>query len=325
MSIDNTTIEVLIQSVSMRSLKHWLRMRGKTHSYDSRKSFITGVLQMISKGEITFEEFKTIVLEIEEYASKVIYLFEGPIKYGTKSAFKRLAESKNLLYIDHPTNAIRLPEQPTLNYLSFDERFGQIFAKFSETHDKIEIDKETLRPSVSKQTNIIVISQDVESGLIQIRMDRDGDRHSHKNSDGKSSHKVYLDFYKKKAMELLDLDLLVGWELEPFMNLIVSDKKIFRLPDYEITTSGQMGASYKSKVSRGDIREDSTFVAANSESDEWVKESLKGFWLPTEKEPMINREIYMGLKRADSKIYFMADCLPEEINYVLRKIVETRS
>jgi hypothetical protein len=186
-------------------------------------------------------------------------------------------------------------------------------------------DYETKKYVTSKITKLIVIIAESETGFVQIRLDPPSIVHEHKDiKSGKSTKRAYLGYYFKKASELLG-----DKGFEPFdltgvaLKLVSAEPPIILLPHGELRTSSNSKFKYSSQV---DVREDPAYQAILEQDGKGlVQEDLSCFFLPDQSGGKIERKVYTRLVRRDSMISVSADCLAEEVDYVLSRIRETRN
>lgn len=100
------------------------------------------------------------------------------------------------------------------------------------------------------------------------------------------------------------------------------DPAVFRLRYEEVRTGSNSIQSYTSRLPKADIRGDEAHKAAfKKDEGHWRYRVIKGYWLPGTCGPYtLTRELFMGMNTNEKKIWFSADCMPDEVNYALCKI-----
>ncbi len=101
---------------------------------------------------------------------------------------------------------------------------------------------------------------------------------------------------------------------------------VFRMRYEEVRTGMNSIQSYTALNPKADIRGDRAHKgAANADGSTWLYRVIKGYWLPgTCGRYTLKRELFMGMNMREKKIWFAADCMPEEVNYALCRIKAIR-
>lgn len=323
--IDARRLESLFSGVSMRAFRHWLKLKGKKYSSANKEELIQLVLHLIKEGELSEEEFYEAWIGFEENGAKRILLFHSRVAFTDPEEFREHLQGLELTLDTLPVLARKRPEKPVLCYINWQETENgpRIQAKYAETHRDIVANKETRTFEEELRTVIVLIIQDVRTGLVQLKFDKLGDVHDHKSENGRSSKKQFINDYLTKAEQLLAVDNFRKLDLGSVMEWLSqpANQELFRLPREEVRTSYNTRLTFNSMNPSADIRVDPTHIASTeADRKNWIFEKLQGYWLPDPDRKHLQRELFMGINRSESKVWFAASCMPEEIEYAIRRV-----
>lgn len=314
-------LELLTDGVSQTAVKHWLKVNGLEHTAQNTEEYYQRLAKLIEDEELTVEELREAVLEIQEYGGKRIYLrqLHGGKDFRLRRTFESQLNSLGMNLSATATKAVRLPSNPTLNYVTWSE--SQIRIKYSETHRRVEIDYETELPIATDLTKYIVIISDPQTGFTMVCLDPPEKIHPHRKYTRSRHIDPYEQKYLDKALEILGGSIFTPFNLNNVIaGLVSTDPRIFRLP-HEFVITGD-GLRQRNSSER-DVRDHKAHVAGMSaDSDDRTYEDLQGYWIPEQSGGQLHRELFMQLKRNTSMIRFLADCLASEVNYAISRIRE---
>ena len=311
----------------MRAFRHWLKLKGKKYSSANKEELIELVLNLIKEGEISEREFYEAWIGFEENGAKRIMLFNSRVAFTDPEEFREHLQRLDLPLPSSPKLAPKRPEKPVLCYINWQETENgpRIQAKYAETHRDIVANKETRTFEEELRTVIVLIIQDVPNGLVQLKFDKLGDVHDHKGENGRSNKKQFINDYLTKAGQLLAEDNFRKLDLGGVMEWLSqsANQGLFRLPREEVRTSYNTRLSFNSMNPSADIRMDPTHIASTeADRENWIFEKLQGYWMPDLDRKYLQRELFMGINRSESKVWFAASCMPEEIEYAIRQITK---
>jgi hypothetical protein len=318
-------VKALLSRVSMNAFKFWLKDQSLTYSSSTKNEFEEAVLSLVRNKELTLTSVEEAIIGFEESGAKNIHLYNSDTTIKTKESLLKVLQGANIELKESPLLATFNSLTPALIYVTWVETIDgpQIRIKFTETHYHISVDKETLEVKEEARGKVIMIIQDVQDGVVQIRYDSLGDKFSHKDTQGRSSSKVFLDYYIQRAKEMLRVDVLDEYDLGKPMEWLsnTEDPRIFRLPHQDVRTGYNTRQSYRSLTPQADIRDDPAYdAAADADKENWLQEKIQGYWLQGLPETSLRQELFMGMNRVESRIWFARDCMPEELNYAISRI-----
>jgi len=309
----------IVGQVSQPALKQWLKISELPRTATNTDEFYELLKRNIERGILSLEALREAVLEIEENGGKRIYLrkIEVPARLKNRADFVSHLHDLHLSLSENITASIQMPPNPIINYIVWTPQGLRI--KATETNIDLELDYESRSFIEKKVTKYLIALVDFNSGFVQIRLDPPGMLHSHKNSDDKSDPRVYENFYFEWFKNIIGVDELNRYDINGVAEKIVNTQpRIFRLPTELVRT----GANSKQRYScRLDVRDDpARQAAAQADSQNWVYEYLRGYWIPEQSNGLLQRELYMELRRDISMVHFLADCLSDEVDYALSRI-----
>lgn len=309
----------IIGDVSQEAVKQWLKISGLRHGAGNEAEFYKLLTDLIGKGDLRIDQLRKLVIEIEEYRAKRIYL--GKLSsYRTiwlQQSFENHLKTLGLRLSPEPVKAKKLPSKPHLNYIYWSVK--EVRIGYSETHEfrKVSYATDTIRWET--ETNLITISAEPSTGFVKIMMDAPGERHIHAVSYGAKNIDSYVNFYKKKAVELLGATEFRPIDLIKVTNGIVKARpQIFEPTDFQKLTSSN--SSYRIK-NRSDVTADPVFDASEKAGGkEQVNEGVSGYWIPEPSEKQLQRKLFMQVSRKEDMIRFDAECLASEVEYAISRI-----
>ena len=95
----------------------------------------------------------------------------------------------------------------------------------------------------------------------------------------------------------------------------MTNPRIFHIPVIDITAPDHFKGSIKAQIKGGDARDSILYVDSGvGIKPGFIFESLHGYWLPLNvNDARLTRGIYMMINKQESKISFLADCLPVSV------------
>jgi hypothetical protein len=311
-------IEKTLRNVSLTAIKHWLKIAELEHSAQNAGELYERLAKLIDTDKLTLEDLQGAVLEIEENGAKRIFLQKllETDKISSKAAFEKHLRSLNLALSNTATETIFNPRRPTLNYVYWGN--PEVRVKFSETHEKVDVDLETGAIQRQNVTKFVVITAEPTTGFTTIALDAPEEVHPHKDADGKSKRALYEDHYFNKAAEILGSEL-VPIELAGVAGqLALTNPRIFRIPSELVRTGGNSRQRYSTRF---DVRDDPAHKAAEkADGGNWIYEDISGYWVPARSAGALQRELFMQLVSRSSMLRFLADCLAAEVGYAITQI-----
>lgn len=311
-------IEKILRNVSLTAIKHWLKISEREHSAQNAGVLYERLAKLIDANELTPEDLQGAVLEIEENGAKRIFLQSvlNTQKIRSKEAFEKHLKSIGFSLSKAPNDTVYNPRRPTLNYVYWGN--PELRVKFSEAHERVDVDLETGTIQRQNVTKFVVISAEPTTGFTTIALDAPEEVHPHKDADGKSKRALYEDYYFNKAAEILGSELVpieLGGVAE---RLALTNPRIFRIPYELVRTGGNCRQRYST---RSDVRDDPAHkAAAKADGDNWIYEDISGYWIPGRSAGALQRELFMQLVSRSSMLRFLADCLAAEVGYAITQV-----
>jgi hypothetical protein len=312
-------ISTLIQGVAQSVLKSWLRQNELRHTAPNHTALVTLLQKLMDEGDLTLEQLKAGVREIEEYGGKRVYLRNCLNATGLtdRAAFSRRLTSAGITMGTTYTDSIRKPSRPQLNYAVWRE--NEIRIKYSETHTHVEFSKITRQSKDDQRTKFIVISVDPTSGFMRVFLDPAGDEHPHPTDQGGWTDDSYVDFYFQKVLAIFgdveNVDLI-----QPVQHLLGTTPRIFSL----LKDQGWTPDNYRyTFAGREDVRDAAAYQAAAEAAHApgpGASELIRGWWLEAASNGQLDRDLYSLIKPPQSTIQFKADCLAKEAEYAISTI-----
>jgi hypothetical protein len=258
------------------------------------------------------------VLEIEENGAKRIFLQKvlDTQKIRSQEVFEKHLQSISISLAKTHAKTVYNPRRPTLNYVYWGN--PEVRIKFSETHEKVDVDLETGQVQRHDITKFVVIKSEAATGFTTIALDAPEEVHPHKDPEGKSKRALYEEYYFNKAVEILGSEL-TAFELAGVAEgLALTEPRIFRLPNELVRTGGNSRQRYSTRF---DVRDDPAHkAAAKADGDNWIYEDISGYWIPGRSAGALQRELFMQLVSRSSMLRFLADCLAAEVGYAITQV-----
>lgn len=328
---ERSIIDSLVNRISSGAIRHWLKCKGKTHSFNNKRDLADLLCRLVadSQNGISLRELLDVSVAIEENGSKSIYLYKlmGDISHLTnREAFEAFLRVRKLFLSTERTLAIQLPNKPKVNYVIWSSE--GIRVKWTETHQKIgdmDFSSETF---VKKPvTKIIVLVFDFRTRLVRVQIDESARLHDHLDlRTMRPSKKVYIDHYVNEAKNILGVTSFSKYELLSVATVLVKNETNF------IHLLGEVGATAENSRFRmfadlgKELRKDKSYsagVAMNRGNNS--TDNVHFYWLPEYSEGRITRPVPMMLDSTSNMIRFNADCLEIEVDYAISKIREIQS
>lgn len=308
----------VVGDVSQEAIKHWLKINGLKHSAGNKDAFYKLLHGLISTEQLRIERLRRLVLEIKEYREKRIYLgkLSNYKTIGLKQRFENHLNPLREKLSPEPVEAKALPSKPQLNYICWSPK--EVRIGYSETHQFEKLNRATRMLETESRTNLIVISAEPSTGLIQIMMDAPGQEHQHIIEHAARKIDEYVTFYKNRAVDLLGADKFNPIDLRKVSEGIVRSRpKIFEPTDFHALS----GHHSRYRISsRSDVTDDPVFDASEKADRDRVHDGVSGFWLPEPSEGQLQRKLYMQLSVREDMIRFDAECLASEVEYAISRI-----
>ncbi|HEV2859475.1 MAG TPA: hypothetical protein VGX48_00555 [Pyrinomonadaceae bacterium] len=296
-------------------MKSWLRRHGLRHSADNETALIALIEKLLDKGDLTLEGLKSAVREIEEYGGKRVYLkqiLDASVISDRRKFEKHLQELAIPLSLEKG-DSIRTPSKPRLNYAIWSDE--EVRVKFTETHTHVKFDKRTRKHEERAVTKFIVMSAEPQTGFLRIYMDPPGDEHPHENDRGVYTDVAYRDHYFSRAEEIFG-------ELDDF-KLAQAAERLLQAdpPIYEpLLDSGWTPDNFKYTIAgRSDVRLAELYKSGSNERP-GLPDLVRGHWIQRMSGNQLERDLYMFIRAAESRIQFKADCLAVEVDYAISRI-----
>jgi hypothetical protein len=315
-------IEQLLSGISIAAVSSWLKTKVLAHSASSREGIVARVDKLIETGELTWEDFETGAIELEESSSKTVSIFqltsEDVGRLRDERGLQARARNMTRACATSPTIVSHPPEAPTLVYLAVS---GEgVRAKFAETQKRLEIDlvRQTLKRVPVKK--VVVANANFATGILQIRLDSPEKLHSHVDSEGHPRDSLYRSYYLAQTSALFSCNL-VPLDLRPILKtLSEKDPRLLELVLNKVRTA------HNSKLritSRADVRDDPDWQAAHTNGgDEWAHEQGAGEWLANSSSGRLSRNLFTDIDAVNGTLRFLADCHDSEIEYAIARVAE---
>lgn len=313
-------IREIVSYGSREAVKHWLKIKGfHPHTAVGEANFYKLLDKHIVDGTLRIDELRRVALEIEEYGGKRVYLgkLSNHKTIQLRQSFENHLRDVRLRIDQEPVKAKRLPDKPHLNYICWTQ--SEVRIGYSETHQLLKQNRETMTLEWVPQTNLIVISAEPASGAIKILMDAPGQKHPHQATYAGQEINGYVAFYKNKASELLG-----AGEFRP-LNLLKVVAGISKLDPtiFEETEALERTAHNRKQRIWGssDVRDDPSYAAgARVDGDRRVVEGVSGWWLPQGSEKKLDRKVWMHVSTKEDMVHFPAHNLACEVDYAISRI-----
>jgi len=308
----------LLDRVSQDSIKAWLKTKDLKSTFDNRTSLITLLSELIDSDEISEAELIVAIARIEEYSGHTIYFFQCDSSLNSVEDFKNHMKNEKIKYVNIAEPALLKPEHPKVNYASYDEISNCIYVKFTETQIKVKYDAENNSYTRIPVTKVNVISLNLKTGVVSLRLNKPERVHSHKKN-GRSSKNQYMDYYKAKATKLFKFKRYEAFDLFILINNLESKPDVFRLKNSDVVSDDLGGGKFYTSSKGTDVRDTAMYELMNEKlQDEIIVSQIKGYILKSDENgTKISRDIYVTLDGKASTLTYLSDCLPIEIEYAL--------
>lgn len=307
---------------SHEAIKHWLKISGiHPHTANNEADFYKLLDKHVASGKLTSDQLRRVALEIEEYSGKRVYLgkLSNYKTFGLRQMFENHLKLLGYGIDFEPVKARQLPSKPHLNYICWSTK--EVRIGFSETHELLKPDRASMTLKYVPRTNLIIISAEPLTGLIKIMMDAQGDKHPHLATYRGQEIDGYVDFYKRKGLQLLGASEFRSVDLLKIATGIVRlGPTVFE----ETDALERTGHNSKQRTwSRSDVRDDPAYTAGTKvDGDKRVVEGLSGTWLPEGSDGRLHRKMWMHLSRREDMVQFPAHRLASEVEYAISRIRE---
>ncbi|MEB0301561.1 hypothetical protein [Mucilaginibacter sp. 5C4] len=290
-------------------------------------NFLDSLAKGLVEGAIRSDQLNAAISELDENSDKKIILMTidqvDKLLTNKKSILQDLHKRKGIVASDKKwVNGDVKNGNPTFIYMYWDEDILKI--KYSEIQYNVETDYETEKiVKTEKRVNIIFII-DPKDGFVQIRFDSPGNIHRHKNDTGKISEAAYEGFYKELLLDLFQDLTFKELNLNKVANhLATVEVKKFRITKGVTTITNNAKQTFATASIQADVRNLPEYVAAASKgTDYWLAEDLTGYWVASESEDSLRKDLFMRISRKYSQIRVQRGCLEKELNYGISKIRE---
>lgn len=312
-----TSVNNLISGVTQTVLKSWLRQRGLQHSAVNEGALVALIERLIDEGDLTVDDLRSGVREIEEHGGKRVYLktlLDLP-ELTQKEKFERRLGVLGIPLSPEAIDSVRFPSTITRNYVTWND--NEIRVKYSETHIHLTRKKGSRDVLEERRTKFIVMSGELPTGVLRILMDPPGEVHLHMGEESLPTEAAYIEYYFQRAAEIFgeseDFDLV-----EPVTRLLAKKPRVFDVRQ----DKGWTPDNYKySFTGRADVRQAKGYKAASgSNPSPGVSNEIRGWWLEARSKKRLTRNIWTTIKTEPSMIQFRADCLADEVDYAISTI-----
>ena len=319
----SASLRNIITLHSSRSLNAWLAEQ-QIEIPSKAKNFFDGLEQLIGSGQITIDLLTSGLAELEENSSKKILLFQT-------TKFKLIAQQKAELLkkikkkfgnFDPDKNLIigGANRSSTFNYCYWGN--DELKIKMAEMHTDVTVDKEKGKFDLSDRRVVIVFTMNLNDGFTQIRFDKAGTKHTHKNTVGYSTELAYEEYYLQIFMELFadaELKEITMSQIAIHIHDNVKDK--FRLTKGLNTITNGDKLQVSARSAKADIRDSDEYKRTMASPDRsWRTEDLTGYWIMTASEGELKQDLFMRMSRRESQVRVQRGCTAKELSYGLNEI-----
>jgi hypothetical protein len=316
MPLTRNQIEALLENKSIAAVRSWLKSLNLTHSANTKTELTERVFGLLQERELTEEGFRLGLLSLEEASGKRILLFDVECPENADEHFLRSLRRTEIRLSDNPKLAPNLPRNPTLVYVTKQERV--IRAKWAETQESVEPDIERARFVRKPLTIVIVLVTDLNAKTSQIRFDKPEAIHSYKDGDGNSDDSLFFGHYVNAAASLLGMNLNPTDVRSALRSLVETVPRIIRLESKDFRTGSNSRVRFSSKT---DVRDDGDWQVMHAEGgNAWAYDREFVHWLPGPSGGRLNREVFTAIDGRTGKLRVEADCHEEELEYAISTI-----
>lgn len=311
-------IKKILGKYSIASVRSWLIRRKLPHTMSSRSAMVERVYNLVEAGKLTEDDVIEGSIGIEEASSKLVYLYRISTDAASLAKIDKQVADLKVQLSSERTPSVSPTSQSKLQYAINDAKSLRI--KWNEMHVHIRPNKRLRKFVESNVPKIIVLVAEKKTGIVQIRYDKPGDKHSHEE-EGKSAAKAYFDYYLKQAENMMGislepLDFRTG--LESVLKKVPLVVEVEHFVDDD--ADGVHSARTQTKAGK-DIRE--TKVWKNITSDPTVRtfEEAPLRWKPEFTGGKLTRKVGSYANATKGHVRFDAHCNEDEIEYVLSQLV----
>jgi hypothetical protein len=309
----------ILGSKSMASVRSWLKAQGVSIPITKRELIATRILKAIDDGQITIDQLKAGLIEIEEAGGKRIQLFRVDPSQKNLGHIQKQLNSLNIASAPGRLPAPQLPSSTKMVYLTDDTK--TIRAKWAETHTKYIQKLPSLQLQPDKDTKLVVLDLNKVTGLVQLRYDKPETTHPH-GLGGRTPPAEYFAYFRENTENLFGI-ALEAIELRPGLAKIINTfPRIVEVGVNEQLTDDGYTIRLAPKVKGRDVRDAKDFGAMNKHGAAVrVHEVESVTWLVEPSGGAITRKVHTHIDGRESYVRFDADCHEAEIDYVLAKLV----
>jgi hypothetical protein len=211
------------------------------------------------------------------------------------------------------------PTKPRREYIIEDQISFR--AKWSETHLVYENDMNTLTLIPVKETKIIVLVVDKNTGLVQLRFDKPGATHPH-SSGARSTAAEYFQSFRDQVGTMLGTNLQPV-ELRPGLDKVVNlVPRVVECRSLEMSTEDNFTIKVTPKLRGKDVRDAKDMNAMNAHGTKIkVREVEDLTWFPELSGKAISRKIKTHVDGREGFVRLEADYHESEVNYVIGRLL----
>ena len=314
----------LLGLVSDNALKHLLRSRGLPHTAQNRGQLEKRLESLLDSQRLSILELQDEIRGIEEVGGKRMYLrsLSGYEQLRDQSHVAARLSEHGMKLSDRPGNLIALPEKPTLNYAVWSQE--ELRLRFSETHRNVQVNYTEGTLEYQPINRIAIVAVDLRAGVARVMLDPPGvlNPHSAGAVHGAEAEAAYVQYYLSLPKTLLGCSTAHLLDLSGVTRKLIEDPdQPFRVPKQKLRTSQN---SLIACANARDIRDDHAIRAllADDGRDCYYQNSM-GFWSAEASNGELLRDVFTELHAPNCMVRFLADCLPSEVDYALRRIART--
>lgn len=312
-----------MKRVGLTNITSWLKNKDiKIPS--SASNLFESLSSLLDEGVLSIDQLQEAVAEIEECGDKKILLFTVDDVDALKGNKANLIKYLRLKFGFIPSKSnwvYKKPgDGPTFIYMHVDEESIKI--KYGERHYNFEFDPSTEKVEKTVRYVNVIIVVSINSGLIELRLDNPGEKHSHKNGENKITAAAYEGFYVEKMRELLKDVNFVGFDLKPVAQYLAKKgKRIFLIIKDKSTVTGGAKQTYASPDTKTDVRDLVEFKgAAEKATTTWRTDDLTGYWKAEASDGILEKNLFMRISRVQAHIRVQRGCLQQELQYGINQI-----
>ena len=305
------------QSVLQWFTENQIKIGSKGNIFDTLEN-------ALQTNEISVLQIKEAIAELEENSNKKVLLYKAGsfevLRQSKTSILKKLHKEDGITASTVNWQLGTPKEAPTFVYMFWEEDIIKI--KYIEKQYEVEADFENEKFIKVPKTVCILYIIDTNDGFTQIRFDNAYTIHRHKNEEGKSTDGAYEQFYISHLQKLFSDINFTELDLNGVANYISNEEKTrFRLNKGVATVTNGAKQTYATATIKADVRDLPEYAGAAAKTIEvWRAEDLTGYWLASEAEGKLNRDLFMRISRRQSQIRVQRGCFEKELNYGIEQI-----